>query len=159
MHRIVPLLIVLFTYLALSESVGLPNLVLGILIAFVIIGSLHPRRRAVKWRRLPRAFRSLMVYLLIMIRNMIVSGVQVARLVLHPGLPLRSGIVAVPPECDSETGRALAAHAISLAPGELLIETAEDGTMYIHSLDVDETEKLIAASQRHRRQLLQNIFD
>jgi multicomponent Na+:H+ antiporter subunit E len=89
----------------------------------------------------------------------IISGIQVVKIVMHPKLPINPGIIAFAPECHSEIGRALAAHAISLAPGELLIEMARDGTMYIHSLDVEASERLVKASQNVRRDLLKKIFD
>ena len=61
---------------------------------------------------------------------------------------LKSGVVSVDPDCDHELGQALSAHFISLSPGELLIETEDDGTMYIHSLDVDQTEKVTREEQK-----------
>lgn len=69
------------------------------------------------------------------------------RIILHPKLPIKSGIIAIPSTSESELGRALSAHAISLPPGELFVEMDENGTMYIHSLDVDLTEKQAGAAQ------------
>jgi multisubunit Na+/H+ antiporter MnhE subunit len=67
-------------------------------------------------------------------------------------------VVAIKPACDHELGQALIAHAISLSPGELLIETGEDGTMYIHSLDVDQTEQVTGKQQKYWHYLLNLIF-
>ena len=159
MHRILPFLVLLFTYLALSTSAGLPNLVLGTMIAIGILWLLRPQRLPVNWRRLPSAFLAMGRYVAALIRNVIRSGIHIAGIVLHPDLPIQSGIIAVPPECDSEVGRALGAHAISLPPGELFIEMDDDGTMYIHSLDVFETEKSVQAGQAYRRELMKRIFD
>ena len=159
MHHILPFLIMLFTYLALSTSAGPLNLVLGALIALAIVWLLRPQRLAVNWRQLPSAFLALVRYNATLARNVIKSGVHIAGLVLHPDLPIQSGIIAVPPECDSELGRALGAHAISLPPGELFIEMDDDGTMYIHSLDVFETERSVQRGQAYRRELMKKMFD
>ncbi len=159
MHRVLPVLALLLTYLALSASVGIPNFVLGLIIAIGVLGLLRPKRLPVNWARLPSAFFALVKYLIALISNVILSGIQVTRIVLHPKLPIKSGIITVPPECDSEVGRAIGAHAISLPPGELLIEMKEDGTMYIHSLDVFETEQLVMEAQAQRSKLMKKIFD
>jgi multicomponent Na+:H+ antiporter subunit E len=159
MYRVLPVIALLFTYLALSASVGIPNVILGLLIALGALGLLRPKRLPVNWAGLPSAFSAMVKFMMALMRNVIASGIQVALIVLHPKLPIQSGIVAVPPESDSEIGQAIGAHAISLAPGELLIEMGEDGTMYIHSLDVFETERSVHKAQVHRQKLLNTIFD
>jgi multicomponent Na+:H+ antiporter subunit E len=157
MYRIIPFIVLLFTYTALSGDAGIANLLLGSVVAAGVLSLLRPTRRAVNWRQLPGAFAALAVYIVILVRTVILSGIQLARVVIHPDLPINSGIIAIPPECDSEFGRAMSAHAISLAPGELLIEMGADGTMYIHSLDLPATERQTAASQQQRRRLLTRI--
>ena len=81
------------------------------------------------------------------------------RIILHPNLPIKSGIVAIRSGCQSDLGRAINAHAISLPPGELFVEMDENGIMYIHSLDVDLTKKQAEASQKIQGDLLKKIFD
>ena len=82
-----------------------------------------------------------------------------ARIILHPKLPIQSGIVGIRAASESELGRALSAHAISLPPGELFVEMGEDGTLYIHSLDVDLTVKQAKASQEYQGDILKKMFD
>ncbi len=159
MNRIIPILILLITYLALVPELRFSQLILGLVIALGILGLLRPKQRPVHWAHLPSASAAAVAYLFVLIRNVIHSGLQVTRIVLHPKMPLKAGIIAFPPECDSEYGRALGAHAISLPPGELLIEMAEDGTMYIHSLDVETSERMVTASQHRRHDLLRRVFD
>ena len=80
-------------------------------------------------------------------------------IILHPKMPVKSGIVAIPAGCQSEIGQAISAHAISLPPGELFMEIDEEGTMYIHSLDVDLTEKQAGAAQKIQGDMLKRILD
>lgn len=159
MYRIIPFIVLVFTYTALAGNAGIANLLLGSAIAAGVLNLLRPSRRAVKWGQIPGAFVALAVYIVTLARTVIASGIQIARVVIHPDLPIHSGIIAIDPECDSELGQALSAHAISLAPGELLIEMEKDGTMYIHSLDLPATERQTAASQRQRQRLLTQITD
>jgi multicomponent Na+:H+ antiporter subunit E len=159
MHTIIPIVVLMFTYLALSANLQVSNIILGFIIAAGILGLLRPRRRPVRWRRLPSALKALVVYVGLLLYNVFRSGIQMVRIILHPKLPIKSGIVAIPSGCDSELGRAISAHAISLPPGELFVEMDEHGSMYIHSLDVDLTEKQAGAAQEIQGDMLKRIFD
>lgn len=159
MHRILPVLGMLLVYLALSASVALPNFVLGLMVAIGIYALLHPEKLPVNWANIPSAFLALIRYLISLFGSVIRGGVQITRIVIHPELPINPGIVAAAPECESEIGRAIGAHSISLSPGELLIEMKEDGTMFIHSLDFRETERCIRDAQAKRKGLMRKIFD
>ena len=159
MHTIIPMVVLVFTYLALSANLQLSNLIMGIIIALGILSLLRIPRRTVKWARLPLALKALAIFFVTLQRNVIRSGFHMGLLVLNPKMPIKSGIVKIPTICESELGRAINAHTISLAPGELFVEMDADGSMYIHSLDVDLTEKQAEASQRIQGALLKNVFD
>jgi multicomponent Na+:H+ antiporter subunit E len=158
MNKIILGVMILLAYLALSTNISLYNIGFGVLVALGVLALVPSRRRTVQAGDIPKGFKALVLYMLLLIKNTLVGGFQVARLVLDPAMPLKSGVVAVEPDCDHELGQALSAHAISLSPGELLIETDESGTMYIHTLDVDQTERVTRQEQKYRRSLLQMIF-
>jgi multicomponent Na+:H+ antiporter subunit E len=159
MHTLIPILFLTFTYLALSENLQADNIIFGIFIAVGILVLIRPTRRPVKWKRLPTALLSSVVYIVVLLYNMFRSGIQITRIILDPKLPIQSGIVGIRAASKSELGRALSAHAISLPPGELFIEMDEDGVLYIHSLDVDLTVKQANASQEYQGDILKKIFD
>jgi multicomponent Na+:H+ antiporter subunit E len=145
-------------YLALTANLEWSNLLLGLLIAIGLAQLLQPPRGAIELRRLPAALLALVRYLFVVLFNAVRSGVVVARLVLHPNLPLRQGIIAIPSGCDSELATALSAHAITLAPGEMVIEIGEGGVMYTHALDATHSAEYVAEAQQLRRALLRKIF-
>ena len=74
---------------------------------------------------------------------MLSGGLFVARIILRRELQIDPGIIAVPSGCDSELASALSAHAISLSPGELVVEIDELGVMYTHALDITRSEENI----------------
>jgi multisubunit Na+/H+ antiporter MnhE subunit len=145
-------------YLVLTSNLEPGNLVLGLLIAVGVAWLLHPDRRNFQVRRVPGAFLAFLRYVLLMIYDMITSAFQIARIVLDPALPIDPGIIAIPSGCDSELATALSAHAITLAPGELVIEIGEDGVMYTHTLTVTQAADYVEDAQRLRRDLLSRIF-
>jgi multicomponent Na+:H+ antiporter subunit E len=145
-------------YLALTANLELGNLVLGLLIATGLTALLRPPRGTFDLRRLPDTLMALIRYLFVVILNAIKSGLVVARLVLDPVLPVKQGIIAIPSGCDSELATALSAHAITLAPGEMVVEIGEDGVMYTHALDATHAAEYVAEAQQLRRELLRRIF-
>jgi multicomponent Na+:H+ antiporter subunit E len=97
-------------------------------------------------------------YLFVVATDAIKSGLVAARLVLDPALPVKPGIITIPSGCESELATALSAHAITLAPGEMVIEIGEDGAMYTHTLDATQAADYVAEAQHLRRELLRKIF-
>ena len=152
---IVPLL---FVYLELSSNFELSNIIVGLMIVTGIVKLIRPRRLPMDWRRLPSSVFALMRYLVTLVYNVIVSGIRVARIVMDPALPIKPGIVSIPSEYESEMGTALSAHAITLAPGEMVVEMDEKGVMYTSCLDTTNSEKYIEHAQKIRKDLLQKIF-
>ena len=121
-------------YLALTSNLEPSNIVVGLLLAGGVVGLVRPPQRPTQPRRPLRSAVALVRYVLTLIHDMVVSGLQVARIVLSPSLPIRPGIVAIPAETNTELGIALSAHAVSLTPGELVVEIDDDHMMYTLSL-------------------------
>lgn len=145
-------------YLALTANVQLSNLVVGLLIAVAVNYLMRPQVPEADWRRLPEALVATVQYVVILARELIVSGIQVARIVLSPSLPIRQGIIAIPSKSESDLATALSAHAITITPGEMVVEIDEENVMYTHVLDVTKAEQHVDAAQQMRRDLLQRIF-
>jgi multicomponent Na+:H+ antiporter subunit E len=145
-------------YVALSANLELSNLILGLLIAIGLTLLLRPPRGTFEPRRLPAALLALGRYLFIVAFDAVRSGLVTARLVLDPALPVKPGIIAIPSDCDSELATALSAHAITLAPGEMVVEIDEGGVMYAHALDATHAAEYVAEAQHLRRELLRKIF-
>jgi multicomponent Na+:H+ antiporter subunit E len=145
-------------YLALTSNLELSNLVLGLLIATGLTWLIRPVGGKVEVRRLPQAVLAMGQYTLILIFDAVKSGLAVARIILDPALPVKAGIVAIPSDCKSELATALSAHAITLAPGEMVIEISDDGVMYTHTLDATHAAEYVADAQQMRRELLGKIF-
>ncbi|MEA3336323.1 MAG: Na+/H+ antiporter subunit E [Chloroflexota bacterium] len=154
------ILIALFTltYLALTSNFSPGNILLGLLMSCIIIALWRPRRRNASLRDWLVAGVSLVRYIAILIFDLVASGIQTARIVLDPRLPIHPGIIAIPCVNDTELNMALSAHAITLTPGELVVEIDGDGIMYTHCLDTSRTEENISDAQEMRRELLDKII-
>lgn len=158
MVYMIPLAGLILTYLALSENISFGNIIVGVVIAGIILSLLRPSRSAIGWKRMPMALAALIGYVGILFWDLIKSGIQVARIVIDPRLPVRQGIIRIPSDSDSELGTAMSAHWITLTPGELVMEIDEEGGMFTHCLNVEASQKAALNSQRRRNRLIQKIF-
>ncbi|MBN8656726.1 MAG: Na+/H+ antiporter subunit E [Anaerolineae bacterium] len=153
--------IVLFlVYLMLTGNMEPANIVIGLLIGLGI-SLLMPRDVPLLFPlyRLPRFLWAAIRYLAVVIWDVVLGGIATARIVLDPKLPLKSGIIAIPYGSQSELGTAFSAHAITLSPGELVIEMDSDGIMYTHCLNVEATAAAAEEAQAKRRKLLSSMFE
>jgi len=81
------------------------------------------------------------------LKELLLSAVRVAMVVLSPNLraALRPAIIAVPLTVKSDAEIALLANLITLTPGTLSVDVAEDkSVLYVHALNLTTREALIA---------------
>ncbi|MFO7536539.1 MAG: Na+/H+ antiporter subunit E [Chloroflexota bacterium] len=146
-------------YLMATNNIELSNIVVGLLLSLAIAVLVRPRMQEINWQDLPTMLLATIQYVGVLIWDVSLNGLKVARIVLTPGkMPISPGIIAVPSLCQTEWGTALSAFAITAAPGEMVIEISDDGIMYTHCLIATNKEKYIAQAQQRRRDMLQRIF-
>ena len=158
MYNLLIITPLMFVYLELSSNFEFSNLIAGLLISSGITILIRPRQYSMSWRRLPSILVALLRYVIRLVKDLIACGIQVARIVLDPALPIKPSIVAVPLPCQSELEVALSAHAITLTPGEMVVEMDEEGVMYTNFLDDTDAERYVADAQKIHRDVLQKIF-
>ena len=81
---------------------------------------------------------ALATYALRFLGQSIVAGIDVAWRALDPRLPLNPGFVTYRPRLSAESGRRAFCTVASLQPGTLPVGSAQDGTLLIHCLDVNQ---------------------
>lgn len=145
-------------YLMLSANLEWGNIILGAAIAGGVMVLLPESTEDRECRGVLSAVPALFQYAAILGYDLVKSGIQVARIVLNPKLPIRPGVVAVSADCRSDLGRALSAHAMTLTPGQLVMGIDEHGVMYTHCLDVTGAVEGMSKAQKTRERLLHRLF-
>lgn len=161
MSRMIQISIPLFiVYLALTGNAEPANLVVGALVA-IGVALLRPKMdlQFIALQRLPQFVWAGIRYFFVVASDVVRGGISTARIVLDPKLPLNPGIIAIPSGSKSELGTALSAHSISLSPGEMVVAIDDQGVMYTHCLNVDESEKFVTEAQALRQNLLSKMFE
>jgi multicomponent Na+:H+ antiporter subunit E len=145
-------------YIALVPNFEILNILAGVLIATIVVLLVRPQPHPLRWRNMPSTIVALIRYIFVLAYDLIVSGIQVASIVLNPSQSLRPGIITIPSKTKSEVAQALNAHAITLTPGEVVVEMDEEGTMYTHCLNATDSEQLVDDAREMRAELLEKIL-
>lgn len=79
-------------------------------------------------------------------RELIVSALKVAWIVVQPRLPIRPALVAYPLTVTTDAQITLLANMITLTPGTLSVDVSADRrTLFIHALDAPSRDALVDA--------------
>lgn len=144
-------------WLALANEISLGALVLGL-----IIGVLVPIGTAAFWPDRPRVRRPLKIveYALIVLYDIVMANLQVARLILFvPNDQLRSRYVTIPLTLTSPEAITVLAGTITMTPGTLSAELCADGrALLVHGLDVPDPDALVAEIKTRYEARLMEIF-
>jgi multicomponent K+:H+ antiporter subunit E len=144
-------------WLLLQQSMAPAHLLSALLLAAVLpwllAGLLGPRAQP---RRLDLALR----LLLVVFKDIVVSNLTVARLVLNPAARPQPAWVSVPLILRSELGRTLLASIITTTPGTVSCCIDEErGMILVHALDCSDAPALVADIQQRYETPLRAIFD
>lgn len=144
-------------WLALTNEVSLGALVMGL-----IMGVLIPLGTAAFWPDRPHVRRPLKIveYGLVVLYDIVVANLQVARLILFvPNDRLRSRYVTIPLALTSPEAITVLAGTITMTPGTLSAELAADGgALLVHGLDVPDPDALVAEIKTRYEARLMEIF-
>ncbi len=120
------------------------NLLLGVVFAIIAVALLRLQlTRPLEFRRIGR----ILALALLFVRELIVSAVKVARVVVSPRLNelVKPAIIAFPLTVKSDVEITLLANLITLTPGTLSVDVSKDRKLlYVHVLSLDSREALIA---------------
>lgn len=84
----------------------------------------------------------LLFYLVWMFWQIVVSGIQVARLILTPSLPVKQRMVRFKVDLPSAHAKMILGNSITLTPGTLTVDIHEDEFL-VHSIDQKAYEGII----------------
>ena len=152
-HPVESVLLALF-WLWLNESVAAGQLLLAALLGWAL--PLFVRRFWPERERVSRPLR-LLSFAAMVLGDIVMANLRVARAVLRPAARLRSGFVSVPLEVRSDVGVAVLAGTVSLTPGTLSADLSTDRReLLVHYLDERDPQQLVATIKaRYERPILE----
>ena len=141
MWRYLNNILLALVWAALTGSFTLANFALGLLLGWLALYLVREQLELRQGRN--RAGRILSLAVLF-IKELILSGWRVARLVTSPRMDLRPGIFAYPLKVSSDFEITLLANLITLTPGTLSVEVSGDRrTLFVHAIDCSDVDKTV----------------
>jgi multicomponent K+:H+ antiporter subunit E len=147
-------LAIVVLWLSLNNTIDPGQVVLGLLIGWLLpllVGHFWPTTVVMQrpWRAV--AFAG------IVIKDVILANLRVARAILGPPERLRPGFIRVPLDLRSDVGITVLAQTITLTPGTVSADITPDRrTLIVHYLDEGDPEALIAEiKSRYERPIME----
>ena len=78
-----------------------------------------------------------MIYLYLLLKNLIISNIQISKRILSKDMNLSPAIVAVKTNLESDWKKLLLANSITLTPGTLTLDIKDD-MLFIHVIEYNE---------------------
>lgn len=144
-------------WLLLVNSVAPGQIVLGLLLGWAI-----PFFTSGFWPDPVRIYKpfTLLRFVGIVLWDIVLANLTVARLILGSPAHLRPAFVAVPLVLTSDIAIGLLASTITLTPGTLsAFLSADRKTLVVHALDVADSDELIASIKQRYEAPLKEIFE
>jgi multicomponent K+:H+ antiporter subunit E len=161
MSRVLPHPILSITlmvlWLLLVNQLSAGHLLLGALLGWAV-----PLYTARFWPEEVRVRRPLVMvrFTLVVLYDIVVANVTVARLILGPAQRLQPAFLTMPLALRSEVAISLLASTISLTPGTVsAFLSADRRCLIIHSLHATEPEEIIATIRRRYEQPLKEVLE
>lgn len=147
-------------WMLISSQASWESFVIGLAAGLAITSLGRLWRVQVNLRRLPDQLLALVIYVYELYRDILLAGFDMAQRVLSPNMGLNMGIIGISTQDERRNPLvlALSANSITLPPGELVVEVAEDHLLYVHCLDVDISLTQLVPMQSRRIQLLKRIL-
>lgn len=154
-------LVLALLWLSLNGSASPGHVALALTLGFGIpwlLRGLWPAP-APRFRRPLLALWKSLAFAALVAWDVLTANLQVARAVLSPIRRLRPGFATVPIELDDPRAIAVFAHAITLTPGTLTVDVAEDRrSLTIHALDLPDPEATVRGIRERYERRIREIF-
>lgn len=154
-HPILSLALLLI-WMLLNNSLSAGHLVLGSLLAVLI-----PRLSAAFWPEQVRIRRPVLLlrFVGIVLWDILVANVIVARRILGPVDALQPGFMRIPLDVQSPLAISLLANTISLTPGTVSCDLSPDRRfLLVHALHVTDIEAEVRQIKTRYEQPLKEVF-
>ncbi|WP_284140480.1 MULTISPECIES: Na+/H+ antiporter subunit E [unclassified Virgibacillus] len=139
--QIVINLIIAFMWMFLSESYSFASFVAGYLCGIFLLFLL---RRFIPGRFYMHRVLSILKLILLFIKELLLSNIEIVKLVYTPKPEIEPGIFALPTDLKTDWEINLLANLITLTPGTLSVAISRDhSTIFIHAMDIDDIEESI----------------
>ncbi len=129
-------ILLFLVWIGLTNSLDTQELAVGAVVAFVVARYFTPSGSF----DLASIIRQYLRFAPLFFKSLIVSNIEVAKIVLNPKLPINTGIVKLKTTLKTNHDKLLLSSAITLTPGTITLELDGD-YLYVHVLDIQSVDR------------------
>jgi multicomponent K+:H+ antiporter subunit E len=150
-------LVLVLVWLLLNNSLAPGHILLGLLLGWLI--------PLFTWRFWPETLRlhaplTLLRFIGVVLWDILVANLTVARLIVGQPGKLRPAFFEVPLDLKGEIGSSLLANTISLTPGTVSLELSPDHrSLRVHALDAPDPDALVQEIKARYEAPLKKVFE
>jgi multicomponent Na+:H+ antiporter subunit E len=139
-EKVALFVVLLVFWLLLNASLAADVIIVGVIAAFLITLVFNGGMSVLSgFNATPRAVIAAVIFIFYFFKELIISNLRMAAIILAPSLPVNPGIVKVRTKLKSPVGRELLANAITMTPGTLTIELIDEW-LYVHWVTVESND-------------------
>ena len=149
MLRPLVLFLLLYAYWLLLSGLYQPFLLIAGAGSALAVVWMARRMRLLDAEGLPWLGWRIVGYWLWLGREIVISGLQVSRIILHPRLPISPTLVHMVPAQRTAVGLVVHANSITLTPGTITVD-ADPGRFVVHGLTGDGARAVVDSEMSRR---------
>ncbi|MBW1932034.1 MAG: Na+/H+ antiporter subunit E [Deltaproteobacteria bacterium] len=135
-------------WLALTSTLGLPELIVGSGVCLIIsLFGYHIYSKLDFPPLRPKGILCCIIYVTVLLWEIIKANLDVAYRVIHPKIPIKPGIVVIKTHLKSDFAKMILANSITLTPGTFTLDVIGDELLVhwinVKTEDTDEATSLI----------------
>jgi multicomponent Na+:H+ antiporter subunit E len=139
----VPALLLFVFWCILATSHSLPSLAVGVVMSVLV--AVFSGNIAFSAQEMPLYHRNRLQiffrYVVILVAEIFKANIAVARIVLHPSMPISPCFIRIPMMLKNDFAKVLYANSVTLTPGTLTVDVTED-FFVVHGLTVECAESV-----------------
>lgn len=152
------------SWLAVTGTFTWRQFFIGFLLSYLVLSYVYTKSEKKYFNGVNLKFLlkipKIIVFFLYFLWEIIIANMRVACYIMMPNDRMRPGVIAVPLSVKSEIEIVIFANMITLTPGTLSLDVSPDRkTLYVHSIAIDDAEKLKRDLKNSFEKRIQEIFE
>ncbi|MCL7475124.1 MAG: Na+/H+ antiporter subunit E [Methanosarcinales archaeon] len=144
-------------------TISIQNFLFGLVLGPVVIRpfrELYDFDQEISFKKAVGKIPKQVIYFIVLIVEITKASIVVSKIVISPKIDIKPGIIAVPLRTKTNGGITAIANTITLTPGTLTIDVADDrSVLYVHSIDASNPDSVRASIRDDLEKFVLEAFE
>ncbi|MBW6519131.1 MAG: Na+/H+ antiporter subunit E [ANME-2 cluster archaeon] len=144
-------------------TISIQNFLFGLVLGPVVIRpfrELYDFDQEISFKKAVGKIPKQVIYFIVLIVEITKASIMVSKIVISPKIDIKPGIIAIPLRTKTNGGITAIANTITLTPGTLTIDVADDrSVLYVHSIDASNPDSVRASIRDDLEKFVLEAFE